>query len=206
MKNHEIYDALCEIDEKYLYEFEEILSHEKPQKTFIKPLRRVAVFAVCVASLIAATLSFSARSSADFKSAFMEFIENLIIFKVNPDTQSQTPTENINDISVGYIPSGYALKDKLKPYNAVQYIYENGEKLRFNIVVSDKNRFGVQASNQKSGMEKMQINGKTTYLVYDNGENQYCTMLIVSEKTAVTIYGYVPRKEIIKIARSIENF
>lgn len=223
MDKFEIYDALCDIDEKYLEEFDEVIKNKdkkaegksdsfevikgdtKKKRSAIRFLSRVAVIVLCSVALIASTLMYSTVSRADFWSALTEFFENNIIFNVNPENQRRNVSEQVEDIRIGYIPEGYELKDKLKLYESVQFIYENAEKLRFNINVSYSAQLCVQTFNQQSGIERIRIHGKDAYLVYNSGKNQYCTLLIISENISVTIYGHVPRNEIIKIALSIEN-
>lgn len=204
-----------EIDHTFSADFEKrmnklISSFDKKEKNisfFRNALTKAAVIilTLCIGAFSLVMISPQAR--ADFKNAVMEFYETHIKFYFVSADETSADLSNYENVSAGYIPQGFTLKEKYDEYEAVGYRYENeADSLSYDIYVSLNDGLAVHTDKDKNNVEEILISGRDAYLIAgENDGKPYSTLIITGNKITVTIYGQLTREEIIKVGESLKE-
>ncbi|MBR6568229.1 MAG: DUF4367 domain-containing protein [Clostridia bacterium] len=204
-----------EIDYTFSKNFEKrmdklVSSFDKKEKSvsfFKNALSKAAVIilSLCIGSFSLIMISPQAR--ADFKNAVMEFYETHIKFYFVTADETSADFSNYENVSAGYIPQGFTLKEKYDEYEAIGYRYENEkDNLSYDIYVSLNDGLAVHTDKEKNNVEEILISGRDSYLVAgENDGKPYSTLIITGNKITVTIYGQLNREEIIKVGESLKE-
>lgn len=204
-----------EIDHTFSADFEKrmnklISSFDKKEKNisfFRNALTKAAVIilTLCIGAFSLVMISPQAR--ADFKNAVMEFYETHIKFYFVSADETSADLSTYENVSAGYIPQGFTLKEKYDEYEAVGYRYENeADSLSYDIYVSLNDGLAVHTDKDKNNVEEILISGRDAYLIAgENDGKPYSTLIITGNKITVTIYGQLTREEIIKVGESLKE-
>lgn len=167
--------------------------------------KRAAVIILCVGITAFSAAMLNPTARADFKNAVYAVYESFIKFSFDTTPSQPTDFDNIYDVKAAYIPDGFVLTETSDEYEAVGYTYENKEtEESFNIYVSVNDGLSVLTDSKKSRYEKTSINGREAYVVSagEKGE-EYTTVIITGAKITVTVYGYMAKEDLMKIAQGI---
>lgn len=204
-----------EIDYTFSKSFEKrmdkLISSFDKKETSISFLRNtltkaaVIILTLCLGAF--SLIMTSPQARADFKNAVMEFYETHIKFYFVTADETSSDFSNYENVSAGYIPQGFTLKEKYDEYEAVGYRYENEkDNLSYDIYVSLNDGLAVHTDKDKNNVENINVSGRDAYLIAGVNEgNPYSTLIITGNKITVTIYGQLNREEIIKVAESIKE-
>ncbi len=204
-----------EIDHTFSADFEKrmnklISSFDKKEKNisfFRNALTKAAVIilTLCIGAFSLVMISPQAR--ADFKNAVMEFYETHIKFYFVSADETSADLSTYENVSAGYIPQGFTLKEKYDEYEAVGYRYENeADSLSYDIYVSLNDGLAVHTDKDKNNVEEILISGRDAYLIAGENEGKpYSTLIITGNKITVTVYGQLNREDIIKVGKSLKE-
>lgn len=204
-----------EIDHTFSADFERkmnklISSFDKKETSilfFRNTLTKAAVIILTVCIAAFSLIMVSPQARADFKNAVMEFYETHIKFYFVSADETSADLSNYENVSAGYIPQGFTLKEKYDEYEAVGYRYENeADSLSYDIYVSLNDGLAVHTDKDKNNVEEILISGRDAYLIAgENDGKPYSTLIITGNKITVTIYGQLTREEIIKVGESLKE-
>lgn len=110
------------------------------------------------------------------------------------------------DWTIGYIPEGYEYKETKDLVNQKEIIYENelGEVLFFGYA-SKQGAYTIGQDNENGALKKIKV-GKYEAILYIAKDRGSMNMLMMdTEDYVFTLDGFLPEKELIKIAKSIEE-
>lgn len=204
-----------EIDYTFSKSFEKrmdkLISSFDKKETSISFLRNtltkaaVIILTVCIAAFSLIMISPQAR--ANFKNAVMEFYETHIKFYFVTADETSADFSNYENVSAGYIPQGFTLKEKYDEYEAVGYRYENEkDNLSYDIYVSLNDGLAVHTDKDKNNVENINVSGRDAYLIAGENEGKpYSTLIITGNKITVTVYGQLNREDIIKVGKSLKE-
>lgn len=108
--------------------------------------------------------------------------------------------------TIGYIPEGYEYKEAKDLVNQKEIIYENelGEVLFFGYA-SKQGAYTIGQDNENGALKKIKV-GKYEAILYIAKDRGSMNMLMMdTEDYVFTLDGFLPEKELIKIAKSIEE-
>ncbi len=204
-----------EINHTFSKDFEKrmdklISSFDKKETTisfFRNTLTKAAVIILTVCIAAFSLIMVSPQARADFKNAVMEFYETHIKFYFVSADETSADLSNYENVSAGYIPQGFTLKEKYDEYEAIGYRYENeADSLSYDIYVSLNDGLAVHTDKDKNNVEEILISGRDAYLIAgENDGKPYSTLIITGNKITVTIYGQLNREEIIKVGESVKE-
>ena len=180
---------------------------EKSISFFRNTLSKAAVIILTFCIGTFSLIMVSPQARADFKNAVMEFYETHIKFYfITGDTSSADFTDYEN-ITAGYIPQGFTLKEKYDEFEAVGYRYENAEEnLTYDIYVSLNDGLSVHTDKDKNNVEEIRVSGRDAYLITGENENKpYSTLIVTGGRITVTVYGQLDREEIIRVGESLKE-
>lgn len=126
------------------------------------------------------------------------------------DTETQEPVENIYDLAVGYIPSGFKSVYTIEDNYTREYSYddEDGNSLLIGIYDSKGTEVGV-SNDDNYEYEKLLINNRETYVAYNEqegigsvsfGNDVYCVLI-----SGASITDVLDKETLIKIAENIRK-
>lgn len=203
------------IDHTFSADFERkinklISSFDKKEKSvsfFKNALSKAAVIILSLCIGAFSLIMISPQARAVFKNAVMEFYETHIKFYFVTSDETSFDFSNYENVSAGYIPQGFTLKEKYDEYEAVGYRYENEkDNLSYDIYVSLNDGLAVHTDKDKNNVENIHISGRDAYLIAGVNEgNPYSTLIITGNKITVTIYGQLNREDIIKVGKSLKE-
>ena len=204
-----------EIDYNFSKDFEKrmdklISSFDKKETTisfFRNVLTKAAVIILTVCIAAFSLIMVSPQARADFKNAVMEFYETHIKFYFVTADETSADFSNYENVSAGYIPQGFTLKEKYEEYEAVGYRYENeADGLAYDIYVSLNDGLAVHTDKDKNNVENIKVSGRDAYLIAgENDGKPYSTLIITGNKITVTVYGQLNREEIIKVGKFLKE-
>ncbi len=183
--------------------FDSLNENARKKRSIPLLLRQAAVLAVCFISLALAVIMINPKVRAGFVNAVVEFFEEHIKFSFNASKIEAYDFEKIEEVNAQYIPNGFSLLKTEGIFEAKNYIYENETGVTFTISVSYNDGLSVLTDKQKSEFEKIKIQEKEAFLVYSKNGDNYGTVIIPGAKITVTIFGYLEKTELIKIAEGI---
>ena len=161
-----------------------------------------AVFGICFGVLLTQPSVFAAVQNV-FRSVFdthdrYEFGSN-----------EELTIENFDDnIRLGYVPDGYRLSNGYysSAYVILTYASENGNEydmIEFNYGIADS--LSISYDNEHNSYYEFEYNG-TEYQYYESNDSDfYDTLLWCDNGYAFSIYAYLSKDELIKIAENIEK-
>ncbi len=203
------------IDHTFSADFERkinklISSFDKKEKSvsfFKNALSKAAVIILSLCIGAFSLIMISPQARADFKNAVMEFYETHIKFYFVTADETSADFSNYENVSAGYIPQGFTLKEKYDEYEAIGYRYENEkDNLFYNIYVSLNDGLAVHTDKDKNNVEEILISGRDSYLIAGENEGKpYSTLIITGNKITVTVYGQLNREDIIKVGKSLKE-
>lgn len=203
------------IDHTFSADFERkinklISSFDKKEKSvsfFKNALSKAAVIILSLCIGAFSLIMISPQARADFKNAVMEFYETHIKFYFVTADETSADFSNYENVSAGYIPQGFTLKEKYDEYEAVGYRYENeADGLAYDIYVSLNDGLAVHTDKDKNNVENINVSGRDAYLIAGENEGKpYSTLIITGNKITVTVYGQLNREDIIKVGKSLKE-
>lgn len=204
-----------EIDHTFSSKFEKkmdklISSFDKKEKSvsfFRNALTKAAVIILTLCIGAFSLIMISPQARAEFKNAVMEFYETHIKFYFISGDETSGDFINYENITAGYIPQGFTLKEKYDEYEAVGYRYENEEEnLTYDIYISLNDGLAVHTDKDKNNVENINVSGRDAYLITgENDGNPYSTLIITGNEITVTVYGQLDREEIIMVGESVKE-
>mgnify|MGYP003290126489 CR=1 FL=1 len=204
-----------EIDYNFSKDFEKrmdklISSFDKKETSisfFRNALTKAAVIILTLCLGAFSLIMTSPQARADFKNAVMEFYETHIKFYFVTADETSSDFSNYENVSAGYIPQGFTLKEKYNEYEAVGYRYENEtDCLAYDIYVSLNDGLAVHTDKDKNNVENINVSGRDAYLIAGENEGKpYSTLIITGNKITVTVYGQLNREDIIKVGESLKE-
>lgn len=185
-------------------EAERSKKHEKWKKNLFNKMRndryhRFTTKTIKV-MLIAATLcallltAFVVPSSREF------IIDNFDIFSRYKLTESNDNAIN-GEITVGYIPEGFKLTNKLVSSKVTSYEYFDSNEEIF-IVTKGSSSAEVDFDTEKGNLENIDINGQE-YIFYVD-ENNYNFIVWNKNDYVYQVDGTLSRDELLKIAETVK--
>lgn len=168
-------------------------------------LSKAAAIAAIILIGMLFTLSVNPKVRADFKNTVIEFYEAHMKFSFISSQKAPGDFTDTENITVGYTPDGFKLKNTYDEYEAKGFRYENEEKnLSYDIYISENDGLSVMTGKGEETPEKITVSGREAYLICgENNEKAYSTLIITGGKITVTVFGQIDRKEILKIGRSV---
>ena len=165
------------------------------------PLKKVASILLISSVSLLGILALNKDVRAQALSYFEEwFRDHTAIHFVQKDKVQN------KEWTIGYIPEGYEYKEAKDLVNQKEIIYENelGEVLFFGYA-SKQGAYTIGQDNENGALKKIKV-GKNEAILYIAKDRGSMNMLMMdTEDYVFTLDGFLPEKELIKIAKSIEE-
>lgn len=186
--------------------FDRAAEETKYNKSLVRVyLSRAAVIFLCIITLAAGVMLSSSQVRAAVKNVFVEWFDRYARFSFVSTDTSVNDFESIEDVEIGYVPDEYELIGTDGIDGEIAYIYSlnNSNDYMYMVEVFENGAVELFPDNNYSEYTKLQINGRDAWIIYDN-DNGSGTLILVGAKISVSISGYLPKKELIKIAESLK--
>ena len=171
-------------------------------RTTLYIVKKAAVFVLCFIMAAFSIIMSNDEARASLYNAIAFIYEEYIQFGFLTDEASAEDFSSIEEVDITYIPEGFTLKEALGIYEAKEYVYSKEDKA-FSVNISLNDGLSVITDKNKSSAEKTKINGREAYIIYSENEAEYGTVIITGPKVTVTVYGYLERDELLKVAEGI---
>lgn len=165
-------------------------------------VRRVAIIAITALAVVFGGLMLHPDIRAGVSHIVVQQFEKFNLFSHNENGKAQQFL-TVDDVTIGYIPEGFALKNKIEDVTKRYYMYLNvDDETRYLVIsISLSNGTVIDLDNEHT-YEIQYINHREIHLSYDE-EDGSGAIIIPGENIYINITGIIEKDELIKIAENI---
>lgn len=163
--------------------------------------RRVAIIAITALAVVFGGLMLHPDIRAGVSHIVVQQFEKFNLFRHDENGEAKHFL-TVDDVTIGYIPEGYALNKKIEDATKRYYMYLNvDDETRYLVIsISLSNGTVIDLDNEHT-YEIRYINHREIHLSYDE-EDGSGAIIIPGENVCINITGIIEKDELIKIAKN----
>ena len=198
-----------ELNRKYPISKKDLKEFERLQKAQARGIsvrtllaRRVAIIAITVLAVVFGGLMLHPEIRAGVSHIVVQQFERFNLFHHDENGEA-TQFLTVDDVTIGYLPDGFELAEKIEVDTMRHYIYRKPEAENIYIAI-DISLSAVTDSglDNEHSYEVLYFNRREAHISY-NEEDQSGAVIIPGERVSIGISGVVEKNELLKIAQNI---
>lgn len=165
-------------------------------------VRRVAIIAITALAVAFGGLMLHPDIRAGVSHIVVQQFERFNLFHHDENGEA-TQFLTVDDVTIGYLPDGFELAEKIEVDTMRHYIYRKPEAENIYIAI-DISLSAVTDSglDNEHSYEVLYFNHREAHISY-NEEDQSGAVIIPGEKVSIGISGVIEKNELLKIAQNI---